>query len=209
MPYPSTDPDLFSGKLFRQDIERTALLFYWGGLHGDCAAVRHAMKHIMINCSRVRGTQLIPRNELTRSARELGFRAAKFCPIPIGDSPSSKRMYDVMNYGCVPVALSDDLVWAFSDDVGGPIGHASFSLRMPQIVVQLPADALLHRFAENKEMFGRLPSGLLLYDLLSQSKQEGGDYDGRHYINPLVQILLRIPLNDLETLQKGVALTGT
>ena len=29
--------------------------------------------------------------------REEGFQSAVFCPIPIGDSPSSKRMYDVLN----------------------------------------------------------------------------------------------------------------
>lgn len=29
--------------------------------------------------------------------REEGFKTAKYCPIPIGDSPSSKRMYDVMH----------------------------------------------------------------------------------------------------------------
>ena len=29
--------------------------------------------------------------------REEGFQSAVFCPIPIGDSPSSKRMYDVIN----------------------------------------------------------------------------------------------------------------
>ena len=29
--------------------------------------------------------------------REEGFQSAIFCPIPIGDSPSSKRMYDVIN----------------------------------------------------------------------------------------------------------------
>ena len=31
MPYPSTDPDLFSEKLFQKPINRTALLYYWGG----------------------------------------------------------------------------------------------------------------------------------------------------------------------------------
>ena len=29
--------------------------------------------------------------------REEGFQTAVFCPIPIGDSPSSKRLYDVVN----------------------------------------------------------------------------------------------------------------
>lgn len=40
--------------------------------------------------------------------REEGFQSAVFCPIPIGDSPSSKRMYDVMNVSsCLYVLCVD------------------------------------------------------------------------------------------------------
>ena len=37
-----------------------------------------------------------------------------FYVLSLGDSPSSKRMYDVLNFGCIPVVLSDELVWVIS-----------------------------------------------------------------------------------------------
>ena len=39
---------------------------------------------------------------------------SKFCIIPTGDSPSSKRLYDAIMHGCVPVIISDDLEFPFS-----------------------------------------------------------------------------------------------
>lgn len=210
MPYPSTDPDLYSSRLLDRSIEKSALLFYWGGLHGDCVEVRTAMKQIMNNSSRVKepNVVLVPPNKLTQTVRENGFRASKFCPIPIGDSPSSKRMYDVMHFGCVPVVLSDDLIWAYVSTSGGILKQSSFSIQLPQAVVQYTTEFLLARYENHTRDFGVLPSGVLVYDLLLQSKSEGGDYIGRHYINPLVQILLRVPSEDLVTLQKGVEYAG-
>ena len=40
MPYPTTDPDLYSGRLFASHITRAYLLYYAGGMHGDCIQVR-------------------------------------------------------------------------------------------------------------------------------------------------------------------------
>lgn len=210
MPYPSTDPDLFSSRLFDKSIEKTALIFYWGGMHGDCVEVRTAMKQIMNNCSRVKeqNLQLVPPAKLTQHVRENGFRASKFCPIPIGDSPSSKRMYDVMHFGCIPVVLSDDLAWAYVSTTGGRLNQSSFSIQLPQAVVHYTAEFLLNRYANHTRDFGVLPSGVLIYDLLLQSQREGGEYVGRHYMNPLVQILLRIPVDDVLSLQRGVEFAG-
>ena len=38
---------------------------------------------------------------------------SKYCLVPYGDSPSSKRFYDAVNYGCVPVVISDPFKPAF------------------------------------------------------------------------------------------------
>ncbi len=121
VPYPSVDPWLYSGRLpsilvdFGKDsgnYKKDRLLFYQGGYHGSCVQVRAALGDIMNSNNKkltmIRGDR----------KRELGFRTSIFCAIPIGDSPSSKRMYDVMNYGCIPVILSDELVWAFSKETG-------------------------------------------------------------------------------------------
>lgn len=106
MPYPTTDPDFFSGRLYlphyrqqlldkQSDADKSALqprdklVFYHGGNHGSCVFIRSALNEIMRN--KQIATQRGDRK------REMGFQSAVFCPIPVGDSPGSKRMYDVLN----------------------------------------------------------------------------------------------------------------
>ena len=92
MPYPTVDPDFFAGRYFKPNfpnILRDKLFFYLGGNHGSCVEVRQALTALSRNkkLAIMRGQR----------KREEGFQSATFCPIPIGDSPSSKRMYDVIN----------------------------------------------------------------------------------------------------------------
>jgi len=202
MPYPTTDYDLFSGKLYADPIERSSLLYYAGGMHGDCVEVRRAMKFLMLNSSSIPG--IVPHIKTIQAEREHGFRAATYCPIPIGDSPSSKRMYDVMNFGCIPVVLSDDLVWAYTRQTGGPLNHNTFSIQLPQCVVQYSADTLLRKYSGKKASFGRLPDGDLIYDILEKSHTSGGTWQNGVYVNPLVQILRNISPRNVEILRAGV-----
>lgn len=202
LPYPMTDPDFFNGKLYKQNISRTALLYYAGGIHGDCVLVRKAMKALMINSTSIPG--VLPDVKSVQAEREHGFRAATFCPVPIGDSPSSKRMYDVMNFGCIPVVLSDDLLWAFSQQSGGPLDHASFAIHMPQAVVQFPAEALLKKYKSTKSLLGTLPGGESIYDLLETSHNTGGSLHGDIHVNALVQILLKVTEKNIAILRSGV-----
>ena len=202
LPYPTTDPDLFSGKLHAEFINRTALLYYAGGMHGDCVAVRRAMKSLILNSTAIPG--IVPDVRTVQAEREHGFRAATFCPVPVGDSPSSKRMYDVLNFGCIPVVLSDDLVWAFTRQTGGPVDHESFSLQMPQAVVQFPAEALLRKFNNSRSLLGRLPDGTMTYDILHASHSTGGSFQDGNYVNPLIQILRGVSQGNIEALRAGV-----
>eukprot|EP01034_Spumella_vulgaris_P021329 gene21329-27359_t len=205
MPYPTTDPDLFSGQLLKAatSIPRTALLYYAGGMHGDCIEVRKAMKFVMSNSTKLQG--VVPPVKSIMAEREHGFLAAIFCPIPVGDSPSSKRMYDVLNFGCIPVILSDDLIWAYSDQSGGRLNHSDFSFQIPQSVVHFTSQKTLARFAQDKKSLGVLPSGTLIYDLLQQSVAAGGDFSPEgHFVNPLVQILSRVSKQDIAFLQSNV-----
>ena len=78
MPYPTTDPDLFNGKLWADPIHRNSLLFYAGGLHGDCIEVRRAMRDLMKNSTKLKG--VLPDVKAVQTEREHGFRAATFCP---------------------------------------------------------------------------------------------------------------------------------
>jgi hypothetical protein len=183
------------------ETNRSALLFYSGGLHGDCMEVRQGLHQLVKNSSKLEG--VLPSMNMNMDKRETGFTASTFCPIPVGDSPSSKRMYDVMNFGCIPVILSDDLVWAYSNESGGPLDHTTFSIQLPQSVVHLPVDQLMNKFS--REQFGRLPrSGLYLRDLLSASLGHEHDYENGKYVSPLVRILRRVPYEDVLHLRQGV-----
>lgn len=92
LPYPSTDPNLYSKRILDFKLMKTGrnkLYFYQGGYHGSCIFVRQALNTLMTfkEFSSAKGDK----------KREIGFQTATFCPIPIGDSPSSKRMYDVLH----------------------------------------------------------------------------------------------------------------
>ena len=48
-----------------------------------------------------------------------------------------------MQFGCIPVILSDDLVWAYSSSAGGSLEPSKFSIQLPQRIVQKSALFLL------------------------------------------------------------------
>jgi hypothetical protein len=102
LPYPTTDPSLFSKRLLDVSLmeakQRVKLYFYQGGYHGSCIFVRQGLQNIMKlkQYAQPKGDR----------KRETGFQSATFCPIPIGDSPSSKRMYDVLHVRNISPLLS-------------------------------------------------------------------------------------------------------
>lgn len=259
LPYPIIDPNLYNGfyhyeyqkydKMFTNisytnkyaqfNITRPALIFYSGGMHGECVLIRQAIRQIMMNASKVQGQRtrgkrnvhihrshdntyfdnpvyqqyhisIIPPKELSQHVhRELSFLSSIFCPIPVGDSPSSKRMYDVMNFGCIPVILSDDLVWALSAETGGYLDPRHFALRLPQCTVQHTMDALLVRYKKHQHVFGYLPhSNTSVYNILKsvylESQFASSVYAGSMYLNPLLLILLHVPAKDIVYMQKKV-----
>ena len=77
VPYPCTDPDLYSGRLFQAGYphhKRDKLLFYHGGHHGECAHIRKILAEITEN-----KRLAIQRGD---KKRELGFQSAGTC-LPI------------------------------------------------------------------------------------------------------------------------------
>ena len=46
--------------------------------------------------------------------RQVTMAGSLFCACPEGDSPSAKRQYDAILTGCIPVIVSDDLMYAYS-----------------------------------------------------------------------------------------------
>jgi hypothetical protein len=159
MPYPSIDPAIISGRVQRNkkhttdlvppglELEHSSnssggpgrynkslLMFYRGGNHGECMVVRQALTRLMATL--VGGGKGKSKDGGLNAAtkHKTGYLNSVFCPVPVGDSPSSKRMYDAMHVGCIPVVLSDDLVWAYSSATGGSLQPQLFSITLPQKV---------------------------------------------------------------------------
>jgi hypothetical protein len=218
VPYPIVDPDLYAGRYQKRyeekmKLSKTALLFYSGGLHGECTPVRKAMREIMHNGTLLPGNVVPALKKKDLVDREIGFYSSVFCPIPVGDSPSSKRMYDVLNFNCIPVVISDDIVWAFSVQTGGKIDPTTYSIQIPQCIVHWPLVRVLQRYDRNS-LPTRLPSGRYIYDILldihaaNLAGEVGGGpnrnmYHKGVYINPLIQLLQRVSAKDIASLQLG------
>lgn len=57
-----------------------------------------------------------------------GALRSLFCLAPRGDTPSSRRVYDAIMAGCIPVIVADDILLAFSRQ----LDWSRFSLRVPE-----------------------------------------------------------------------------
>ena len=134
-------------------------------------------------------------------------------------------MYDVLNFLCIPVILSDDIIYAYSDQSGGPFNHSLFSIQLPQSLIYYTTLKQLSLYRNNKQLMGILPSGQLIYDLLESSYHQHGDYyyfnerrsrgsssssNSRSnnyssvYINPLIHILQSISMLDIQILRNNM-----
>ena len=58
-------------------------------------------------------------------------------------TPTSTFLLCYGQFGCIPVVLSDELLWAYSIETGGFLNATSFSLQLPQKIVQLNAEDAL------------------------------------------------------------------
>jgi Exostosin family len=135
LPDPNTDGTWFNGAYDRQTLEllnssssggpataapvsvqhgrRPGTVYYRAGNRGFCRDLRRSLQQDYESCSH--SFRNWHRN-VTRSYR-YGMRISTFCPAPVGDSPSAKRMYDCLHAGSIPVILSNDFVWPFTSDV--------------------------------------------------------------------------------------------
>ncbi len=98
--------------------------YYSAGYHGTCTPLRKSMDkdyHCTASSKAFPG----------KVSYHQGMRASTFCPCPGGDSPSAKRMFDSINSGCIPVILSYDYVWPFTNEADPtiPLNASSFSIR--------------------------------------------------------------------------------
>jgi hypothetical protein len=155
MPYPNTDGRWFNGKhhseavkastawnaslkvsiaalpeeqLLGQEPARPIAQFYGAGNHGTCKQLRQAMASDYSQCAL--SSKLFKQN-VKISSYVIGMNLASFCPCPGGDSPSAKRMFDAVLAGCIPIILSQDFVWPFTNefDPNLELDPTVFSLR--------------------------------------------------------------------------------
>eukprot|EP01039_Chlorochromonas_danica_P005407 gene5407-5947_t len=177
LPYAMTDANHYTGELYGK-YKRDKLIFYQGGMHGSCIYVRMALNSL------IRSEWSVQRGD---RKREEGFQMATFCPIPIGDSPSSKRMYDALHYGCIPVLLSDEAVWAFSPQatIYSPaiankteglsawktVDPHLFSLTLPQSLVYSSASYLLRHQADLLPLLNIHPEVMVILEELAKEEE--------------------------------------
>lgn len=190
---------MISGRLMSDPVQiaRNKLIYYQGGNHGSCVEIREALNILMRN--KQIAAQAGPKK------REMGFRQATFCPIPVGDSPSSKRMYDVMNFGCIPVVLSDEMMYSFIEEAGGGVREGNFSLRFPQKIVQKSAHVLLSELSV-KDMGHLTHTGISIRTLLSNIVETAAAKNTTIEAPfVLVELLQHVPVEEIIALQRGVA----
>jgi Exostosin family len=135
LPYPNTDGRWFNGAFeseARQLVEsalasnaaleqqqRPAAMYLSAGIHGRCKKVRRALEQDYRRCSPSYRAYHAATTRLYRH----GMRISTFCPAPGGDSPSSKRMFDCLHAGSIPVVLSHDFVWPFTEEFDSKNGY--------------------------------------------------------------------------------------
>ena len=124
-----------------------------GGKVGKArAALMQALKAYPKAMIRMADPQRLNRNLLCGSRRRM--RACKFCVVPKGITPSSRRFYEALAAKCIPIVISDRFVVPFEGTAAAAAGgsgsagagllppHAidSFVLRVPEDDVErLPA----------------------------------------------------------------------
>ncbi len=103
---------------------RPVAQYYSAGKHGECVKLR---KDLGIDYACTASSQA----HMGNIPYHQGMRVSTFCPCPGGDSPSAKRMFDTAIAGCIPIILSYDYVWPYTNeaDPAIPLDPSLFSIR--------------------------------------------------------------------------------
>jgi hypothetical protein len=101
---------------------------YAAGNHGTCRSLRRAMQSDYKQCS---ASARVLSSKLSKQYQH-GMHQATFSPCPGGDSPSAKRMFDALLAGSIPLILSYDFVWPYTNEFDPltPLDPNDFSVKL-------------------------------------------------------------------------------
>lgn len=109
--------------------------------------------------------------------------------------------------------LSDELIWAYSTDVGGDFDPSLFSIQFPQRIVQRTAKQLIaegSKFSNHSFVLKKLPKSgtslIKLFEMVAEeeTREEINNSSLVPPLNTLLRVLMKVPKEDLQALQYGV-----
>jgi len=129
------DPTAFSTSSPRYSVgwgaySRPVGYYYSGGPHGECTHIRMAINQDYRECSPSSKALFDIDSKKFPDFRH-GMHLSTFCICTGGDSPSAKRMFNCVLAGSIPVILSKDFVWPFSNELlPNGMDSRKFSIRL-------------------------------------------------------------------------------
>lgn len=106
-----------------QSMKKNISVFFIGTLNpafmgGTGRKVRRAM-YDYLTSNNITNSLIIKTLRFSKKGRVFDYdmagylRQSYFCPVPYGDSPSSKRLFDTFRARCVPIVLADEIRYPF------------------------------------------------------------------------------------------------
>ena len=145
VPYSSNYED------YTNETRRVVSLFFIGQQSLDKGEMKSRIlrKELAQNLTRMKNTIAIFTKDKKNEKPATSFniynfmKKSQFCPVPSGETPSSKRLYDAFKSRCIPIILSDELRFPFEEvfcDYSGTILQVPMSEvgSLPSIVGMIP-----------------------------------------------------------------------
>ncbi|CAM8947525.1 unnamed protein product [Rhodiola kirilowii] len=135
-----------------ENKERNTLLYFKGAKHRHRGGlVREKIGDLVVGERDVIMEEGFP-NATGREQSIKWMRASEFCLHPVGDTPTSCRLFDAIQSLCIPVIVSDNIELPFE----GIIDYSEFSVFVAVSVALQPNWLVSHLrsfFTENKDQF--------------------------------------------------------
>lgn len=109
---------------------------------------------------------------------EAFMRHSDFCPVPHGDAPASKRLYDSFRTGCIPIIMADEIRLPFENVF---LKYNEFITQIPQYNPSLVGLAVGYNYRmekriETRKRLKEVDSLLSVYKGKDELHHEKGDF---------------------------------